>query len=102
MKYSIGDIVKVVDYGNRVADQGITGNAFKSKLTLPLNLDNKFTNTSYTICNEEYANQEWKIIDIIEVFTGTMFRLRTRNREDMLLLCSVGGLHLVRKGKKHE
>jgi hypothetical protein len=105
MEYSIGDIVKVNDYGKRVAEQVRVSNAFKSKLTLPLNLDNKFTNTSYIMCNQLYVNQEWKIIDIIKICNGTMLmlRLRTRNREDMFIITDHNStyLRLVRKSKSH-
>jgi hypothetical protein len=104
MEYSIGDIVKVNDYGKRAANQVGISKAVKHKLTLPLNLDNKFTNTSYTICNQLYVNQEWKIIDIIKTRHSTIIlRLRTRNKEDMFIIADHNStyLRLVRKSKTH-
>ena len=104
MEYSIGDIVKVNDYGNRAANQVIVSKAVEPKLTLPLNLDNKFTNVSYIICNQLYVNQEWKIIDIIKIHNGAILRLRTRNREDMFFIIADHNstcLRLVRKNKSH-
>lgn len=107
MRYSIGDIVRVIDYGSRVANQEyaikVYGKLFSLTSDLPFNLNNEINNTDYDSCNDKYTNVEWKIIDFFVVSqVGIILRLRTRTKDDMLLAYRKWdrSLQLVRKAKK--
>lgn len=106
MRYTIGDIVKVIDYGSRVANQEDLFTFIKSRFGLtsktPLNIDDTINVTPFKICNSKYANVEWKIVDFAIVWSEILLRLRNRNKGEMLFLYDKGGanLRLVRKARK--
>ena len=105
MEYSIGDIVKVIDYGSRVCNQEhvikVFGKLFHLTSDLPFNIDNEINKTDYRICDKKYANMEWKIIDCAITSFNVILRLRTRTKYDMLLIYDThASLQIVRKSKK--
>lgn len=106
MGYTIGDIVKVIDYGSRVANQEDVFRTTKFKFGLtsetPLNIDDTIKVTPFEICNSKYANVEWKIVDFAIVWTQILLRLRNRNKGEMLFIYDKrdANLRLVRKARK--
>jgi hypothetical protein len=106
MEYTIGDIVKVIDYGSRVANQEFVFINNKSRFGLtsetPLNIDDIINVTPFKICNSKYANVEWKIVDSTIVYGQILLRLRNRNKGEMLFIYDKrdANLRLVRKARK--
>jgi len=105
--YSIGDIVKIIDYGSRAAQQNIICNKVQFPLTnsMPLNIDNEIVHSTYHKCNEIYSGMEWKIIDIgLCNFHALLFRLRNRRKDDLIFVYDchdkTHDLKRVRKAKK--
>jgi hypothetical protein len=111
LPYSIGDIVRVVDYGDRFADQEHTysRSTFAQK-GFKLNLRHEISETMYLECDKKYSSVEWRVVDV-GYFLGDTFPrrdvmvlLRTREKLDMLFVFSnldrEHGLEIVRKAKK--
>lgn len=105
--YSIGDIVKITDYGSRAAEQNRTCDKVQFPLTnsMPLNIDNDIVHSTYHKCNEIYSGMEWKIIDIGYHNSHTLlFRLRNRGKDDLIFIYDchdkTHDLKRVRKAKK--
>jgi hypothetical protein len=108
VEFSIGDIVKVKDYGTRFVDQEYVSRNFVFPKKIDFNLDKKVSSTDYLTCNNSYDNMEWIIVDVglphISYASNASvydIGIRLRNKyKGELLIKSVDGLSLVRKGKK--
>ena len=82
LPFSIGDIVRVYDYGNRYASQRRVFNGTKFTITSKnFNYPNKISETPFLKCNEIYATHEWKIIDVGIFDSSYKLVLRLRDRE---------------------
>ncbi len=111
LEFSIGDIVKITDYGCRFANQVSVSKDIVFPLGGEIYLDEQIIHTQYKKCNEVYGSMEWKIIDV-GYFSNTIitkqrsFGIRLRNRKKGELLFAYDpsekehGLSLVRKAKK--
>ena len=106
MKISIGDVVNVIDYGCRVANQLEVVRLFKDIDVNKLNLNNKFVSTDFHTCNKVYTNIEWKVIASSTVDAAyVLLLLRTRNFEDACFIYEpfrASHFNLVRKNKKSQ
>jgi len=104
MEFSIGDIVKVKDYGTRFVDQEYVSRNFVFPKKIDFNLDKKVSSTDYNTCNNWYDNMEWIIVDvglpyISYASSASIYDIgiRLRNRyKGELLIKGVDSLSLVR------
>lgn len=111
IEYSVGDIVKVEQYGDRWADQDrVFENAVFPIKDVPFNAKNEILTTPYDICDEKYKNLEWKVVDVGYFFTEgkwiketLIIRLRDRLNHEMLFVYDrrdmEHGLKILRKAK---
>ena len=111
LPFSIGDIVRVTDYGDRFADQKYTAehSTFTQK-GLTVNFEHEISKTNYLACDKKFSSVEWKVVDIGYLLAGTFPRrevavlLRTREKLDMFFVFSNDdiehGLEIIRKAKK--
>jgi len=111
LEFSIGDIVKITDYGCRFANQVHVAKGIVFPLGGEIYLDEQIIHTQYNKCNELYGSMEWKIIDV-GYFRDTIItkqhsfgiRLRNRKKGELLFVYDPSekehGLSLVRKAKK--
>lgn len=65
IEYNVGDIVKIVDYGSRWADQKriFLSTTFPIR-GVPFDAENEIIKTDYATLNVRYSNLAWKIVDI--------------------------------------
>ena len=114
IEYTIGDIVKVTEYGDRWAAQEkvFSGTVFPIA-NVPFNGKHEVSETSYLECNEVFHDLEWKITDI-GYFVGNsndklserrlVIRLIDRFKREMLMVYDSidydHSLKVVRKSKK--
>lgn len=111
LPFSIGDIVRVTDYGDRFADQKYTAehSTFTQK-GLTVNFEHEINKTNYLICNNKFSSVEWRVVDVGYLLNDCFPRrevavlLRTREKLDMFLVFSnydrKHGIEIVRKAKK--
>ena len=111
LPFSIGDIVRVTEYGDRFADQKCTAkhSTFAQK-GLTVNFEHEINKTSYLTCNSKFSSVEWRVVDVGYYLTDSFPRrevvvlLRTRDKLDMFLVFSnydrKHGLEIIRKAKK--
>lgn len=111
--FSIGDVVKVTNYGGRYANQQFTGSSSSFVHDgKKLYLDHEISTTDYELCNVMFSDIEWKIIDV-GYYVGNYFPrreimllLRNREKKDMLFVYDPRepdeehDLKVVRKSKK--
>ena len=116
IEYNVGDIVKIVDYGSRWADQKrVFLNTTFPIRGVPFDGENEIIKTDYEILNVRCSNLAWKIVDIgyyvregntnDKLFKNTLvIRLRDRERHEMLFVYScLENFHdmvVIRKAKK--
>jgi hypothetical protein len=106
LQFSIGDIVRVYEYGNRFACQRKVFDGTKFTITSKdFNHPNKISETPYMKCNEIYAAHEWKIIDV-GIFDSTcklVLRLKDREFCEMLFTYDTfekyHGFYTIRRAK---
>ena len=111
LPFSIGDIVRVTDYGDRFADQKYTAehSTFTQK-GLTVNFEHEISKTNYLTCDEKFSSVEWRVVDVGYILTDSFPRrevavlLRTREKLDMFFVFSNDdiehGLEIIRKAKK--
>lgn len=116
IEYNVGDIVKIVDYGSRWADQKriFLSTTFPIR-GVPFDGENEIIKTDYKILNDRYSNLAWKIVDIGYYVregntddkllkTTLVIRLRDRERHEMLFVYdsydSTHDMVVIRKAKK--
>ena len=104
--FSIGDIVRVYDYGYRYASQRRVFNGTTFTITSKnFNYPNEISETSYMRCNEIYATHEWKIIDvgIFDSSCKLVLRLKDREFREMLFTYDIydkeHGFYTIRHAK---
>lgn len=111
LPFSIGDIVRVTDYGDRFADQEYTAehSTFTQK-GLTVNFKHEISRTNYLICNNKFSSVEWRVVDVGYLLNDCFPRrevvvlLRTREKLDMFFVFTnhdrEHGLKIIRKAKK--
>ena len=111
LPFSIGDIVRVTDYGDRFADQKYTAehSTFTQK-GLTVNFEHEISKTNYLECDKKFSSVEWRVVDVGYLLTDSFPRrevavlLRTREKLDMFFVFSNDdiehGLEIIRKAKK--
>ena len=111
LPYSIGDIVRVTEFGDRFAEQKYTAehSTFTQK-GLTVNFEHEINKTNYLICNNKFSSVEWRVVDVGYLLNDCFPRrevavlLRTREKLDMFFVFSnydrKHGLEIVRKAKK--
>lgn len=107
LPFSIGDIVRVYDYGNRYSYQREVFNDTTFTITSKdFNHPNKISETPYSLCNEIYVTHQWKIIDV-GVFNSScklVLRLKDREFREMLFTYNIfdgeHGFYTIRRAKK--
>ena len=108
LPFSIGDIVRVYDYGYRYACQRKVFDGTTFAITSKnFNYPNEISEMPYLRCNEIYATHEWKIIDV-GIFGPSYCKLalRLRDREFREMLFTYGifdeehGFYTIRHAKK--
>lgn len=107
LPFSIGDIVRVYDYGNRYTYQREVFNGTTFTITSKdFNHPNEISETPYFKCNEIYATHEWKIIDV-GIFNSSyklVLRLKDREFREMLFTYYISdnehGFYTIRHAKK--
>ncbi len=109
LPFSIGDIVTVLDYGNRFATQEKVNEICSFYNGTPLKKC-ALNSIGYQRCNDTYSNLEWKVVDIgifTDVESKIIFlsvKLINRDKEEMLIRCSTSYpndcVKIVRKAKK--
>lgn len=106
--FSIGDIVRVVSYGNRFCAQQKCYESTSFYDGKSLNLA-KFDCINYDVCDGIYHDLQWIVSDIgvMEDMSYTRFlvvKITTRNKEELLIQYKTDEptrcLEVVRKGKK--
>jgi hypothetical protein len=111
LPFSIGDIVRVTEFGDRFAEQKYTAehSTFTQK-GLTVNFEHEINKTNYQICNNKFSSVEWRVVDVGYLLNDFFPRrevavlLRTREKLDMFFVFSnydrKHGLEIVRKAKK--
>jgi hypothetical protein len=111
LPFSIGDIVRVTEFGDRFAEQKYTAehSTFTQK-GLTVNFEHEINKTNYQICNNKFSSVEWRVVDVGYLLNDCFPRrevavlLRTREKLDMFFVFSnydrKHGLEIVRKAKK--
>lgn len=111
LEFSIGDIVKITDYGCRIAIQVSASKDVVFPLGEETYLDEEIVHSDYHRCNELYGSMEWKIADvgcfkqtIVSKPHRLILKLRNRKKGELLFVYDPSerehGLSLVRKTKK--
>lgn len=116
IEYNVGDIVKIVDYGSRWANQQlIFPNTTFPIRGVPFDAENEIIKTDYKRLNIRCSNLAWKIVDIGYyvregntndklVKSALVIRLRDRERHEMLFVYdsydSTHDMVVIRKAKK--
>ena len=60
LPFSIGDIVRVTDYGDRFADQKYTAeNSTFAQKGLTVNFEHEISKTNYLECDKKFSSVEW-------------------------------------------
>jgi hypothetical protein len=111
LPFSIGDIVRVTEFGDRFAEQKYTAehSTFTQK-GLTVNFEHEINKTYYLTCDKKFSSVEWRVVDVGYLLTDTFPRrevavlLRTREKLDMFFVFTnydeEHGLEIVRKAKK--
>jgi hypothetical protein len=111
LPFSIGDIVRVTEFGDRFAEQKYTAehSTFTQK-GLTVNFEHEINKTNYQICTNKFSSVEWRVVDVGYLLNDFFPRrevavlLRTREKLDMFFVFSnydrKHGLEIVRKAKK--
>ena len=109
--FSIGDIVKITNYGSRAANQASCARDALFPTGGTVNLDEVIVRTEYRKCNELYHSIWWKIVDVGFLKSNTprsngsvVLRLMNRTKGELIFIYdprdSKHDIALVRKSKK--
>jgi len=109
--FSIGDVVRITDYGSRAANQASCARDTLFPTGRTVNLDEVIVNTEYHKCNELYHSMWWKIVDVgcfkSDIPTNNsrvILRLMNRTKGELIFIYdpreTKHDIALVRKSKK--